>query len=221
MHVNTLRTSPTMIRRSFVAMLALLAAAPAVFAQEPRRLTDEELALIQEINARNSAVKTMVGRFLQIDTQGSRIEGTFFLERPGKVLFRYNPPSYEQIVSVGRGFYVVDRKEQTQYAYPQDKVPLRQFLDAEIDLFKANLVAIAQSDDYVSLTLQDDTPRGVVRVALVFDTESKDLKQWTLTEPSGNELTFSLYDVEYGVEIPKSYFYIDPTFRAVNAPADN
>ena len=66
-----------MIRRSFVAMLALLAAAPAVFAQdaEPRRLTDDELALIREINARNSAVKTMVGRFLQIDTQGQRIEG--------------------------------------------------------------------------------------------------------------------------------------------------
>ncbi len=165
----------------------------------------------------------MVGRFLQIDTQGQRIEGTFFLERPGKILFRYNPPSYEQIISVGRGFYVVDRKEQTQYAYPQDKVPLRQFLDAEIDLFKANLVAIAQSDDYVSLTLQDDTPRGIVRVALVFDTESKDLKQWVLTEPSGGELTFSLYDVEKDVEIPKSYLLHRPTtYRAVpRGPADN
>ena len=60
-----------------------------------------------------------------------------------------------------------------------------------------------------------------MRVALVFDTESKDLKQWTLTAPSGNELTVSLYDVEYGVEIPRAYFYIDPTFRAVNAPADS
>ena len=212
-----------MLRRTFIALTAVAALSPALAQEQaaPRELTDAERALITEINTHNSAIKTMVGRFLQIDTQGSRIEGTFFLERPGKVLFRYNPPSYEQIVSVGRGFYVVDRKEQTQYAYPQDKVPLRQFLDAEIDLFKANLVAIAQSDDYVSLTLQDDTPRGVVRVALVFDTESKDLKQWTLTEPSGNELTFSLYDVEYRVEIPKSYFYIDPTFRAVNAPADN
>lgn len=212
-----------MLRRTFIALAAVAALSPALAQEQaaPRELTDAERALITEINTHNSAIKTMVGRFLQIDTQGSRIEGTFFLERPGKVLFRYNPPSYEQIVSVGRGFYVVDRKEQTQYAYPQDKVPLRQFLDAEIDLFKANLVAIAQSDDYVSLTLQDDTPRGVVRVALVFDTESKDLKQWTLTEPSGNELTFSLYDVEYGVEIPKSYFYIDPTFRAVNAPADS
>jgi len=211
-----------MLRRTFIALAAVSALLPnAIQAQEPRTLTDAERQLITEINRHNSAIRTMVGRFLQIDTQGQRIEGTFFLERPGKVLFRYNPPSYEQIVSVGRGFYVVDRKEKTQYAYPQDKVPLRQFLDSEIDLFKANLVAIAHSDDYVSLTLQDDTPRGIVRVALVFDTESKDLKQWTLTEPSGNELTFSLYDVEYGVTIPKSYFYIDPTFRAVNAPADN
>jgi outer membrane lipoprotein-sorting protein len=210
-----------MIRRSFVAMLALLAAAPSVFAQEPRRLTEDELALIQEINARNSAVKTMVGRFLQIDTQGQRIEGTFYIERPGKVLFRYNPPSSEQIVSVGRGFYVIDRKEQTRYAYPQDKVPLRQFLDSEIDLLKANVVAVAHSDDYFSITLQDDTPAGIVKVALVFDRETKDLKQWVLTQPSGAELTFSLYDVEMGVEIPKSFFYIDPTFRAVSAPKES
>lgn len=213
-----------MIRRSFLALAALAALSPAIGqeagAPQPREITEAERQLIDEINVHNSAIKTMVGRFLQIDTQGQRIEGTFFLERPGKILFRYNPPSYEQIVSVGRGFYVVDRKEKTQYAYPQDKVPLRQFLDAEIDLFKANIVALGQSDDYFSVTLQDDTPAGIVRVALVFDTESKDLKQWTLTEPSGAELTFSLYDVETGVEIPKSYFYIDPTYRAVAAPAE-
>ena len=213
-----------MIRRSFLALAALAALSPAIAqeagAPQPREITEAERQLIDEINVHNSAIKTMVGRFLQIDTQGQRIEGTFFLERPGKILFRYNPPSYEQIVSVGRGFYVVDRKEKTQYAYPQDKVPLRQFLDAEIDLFKANIVALGQSDDYFSVTLQDDTPAGIVRVALVFDTESKDLKQWTLTEPSGAELTFSLYDVETGVEIPKSYFYIDPTYRAVAAPAE-
>jgi outer membrane lipoprotein-sorting protein len=210
-----------MIRRSFLVLAAALAAFPALAqeqAAEPRALTEAERQLIEEINAHNSAIKTMVGRFLQIDTQGQRIEGTFFLERPGKILFRYNPPSYEQIVSVGRGFYVVDRKEQTQYAYPQDKVPLRQFLDSEIDLFKANIVAVSQSDDYFSLTLQDDTPAGVVRVALLFDIESKELKQWVLTEPSGAELTFSLYDVDKDVEIPRSYFYIDPTFRHVSAP---
>ena len=106
-----------MLRRTFIA-LAALAASTAAFApalaqeqtvQAPRQLTDAERQLITEINQHNSAIKTMVGRFLQIDTQGSRIEGTFFLERPGKILFRYNPPSSEQIVSVGRGLLRVSR----------------------------------------------------------------------------------------------------------------
>lgn len=207
-----------MIRRTFFALAAVaFSLSVPVFAQEePRQLTPEEVALIQQISAQNSAIRTMVGRFLQIDTQGNRIEGTFFIERPGKVRFRYNPPSREEIISVGRGFYVIDRKEQTQYAYPQDKVPLRQFLDSDIDLLAANIVAINQSDSYLSLTLQDDTPVGVVTVSLVFDKDTKDLVQWVLVDPSGAELTFSLYDVQKDVEIPKSYFYIDPTYRAVD-----
>lgn len=207
-----------MIRRTLLALAAALslgAVLPAV-AQEPRRLTPEETDLINKISAHNSAIKTMVGRFLQIDTQGQKIEGTFFLERPGKVLFRYNPPSYEQIISVGRGFYVVDRKERTQYAYPQDKVPLREFLESDINLLGTNIVAIAQSADYLSLTLQDDTPAGVVMVDLVFDLETYDLRQWVLTEPSGAQLTFSLYDVEKDVEIPRTFFSIDASYRNVD-----
>lgn len=206
-----------MIRRSFLALAALATLIlPGAAQDEPRQLTEEEVQLINEINAHNSAIGTMVGRFLQIDTKGQRIEGTFYIERPGKVLFRYNPPSYEQIVSVGRGFYVVDRKEKTKYAYPQDKVPLRQFLESEINLFEAGIVAVAHSADYFTITLQDDTPAGIVQVSLVFDKASKDLKQWTLVEPSGSELTFSLYDVETGVEIPRHYFAIDASYKAVD-----
>lgn len=206
-----------MIRRTLLALAAALSLStmlPAA-AQEPRQLTQEEIDLINAISAHNSQITTMVGRFLQIDTQGNRIEGTFYLQRPGKIRFRYNPPSREEIISVGRGFYVIDRKEETQYAYPQDKVPLREFLEANIDLMKSNVVAIDQSDDYLSLTLQDDTPAGVVTVSLIFDKETLDLSQWVLVDPSGSELTFSLYDVEKGVEIPKSFFYIDPTYKAV------
>jgi outer membrane lipoprotein-sorting protein len=208
-----------MRRRSVLALLAV-AALPATraLAQDaevaPRRLTPEETQLITDISAHNSAITTMAGRFLQIDTQGTRIEGTFYLQRPGKIRFRYNPPSREEIISVGRGFYVIDRKEKTQYAYPQDKVPLRQFLDQNINLFASNIVDYHQSKDYVSVTLSDDTPAGTVRVALVFDIESKDLVQWVLTDPSGSTLTFSLYDVQKDIEIPKSYFYLDPTYAS-------
>src|SRR5215217_5553071 len=108
-----------MIRRD-----ALLLGLSAAFAMSTsawsldRALTPEEQQLIANIGAYNSAIRTMVGRFLQIDTNGGRTEGTFFLERPDKIRFRYNPPSREEIVSVGRGFYVLNRQDETYYAYP-------------------------------------------------------------------------------------------------------
>jgi outer membrane lipoprotein-sorting protein len=203
-----------MLRRSVLALLALSAALPAtgVLAEgsaQPRQLTPEEIDLINQISAHNSAITTMVGRFIQVDTQGNRIEGTFYLQRPGKIRFRYAPPSHEEILSIGQGFYVIDRAEKTQYAYPQDKVPLRQFLEDKIDLLHAGLVAIDQSANYLELTLQDDTPVGTVKVVLVFDKQSQDLVQWVLTNPDGTDLTFSIYDVQKGVDIPKAYFYLN------------
>jgi outer membrane lipoprotein-sorting protein len=207
-----------MHRRTLLALgasAALLPAFPVLAQQAPRQLTPEEIQLIRDIGAHNSAIKTMVGRFLQIDTRGQRIEGTFFLERPSKIRFRYNPPSREEILSVGNGFYVIDRKERTQYVYPQDRVPLREFLHDNIDFMQSNIVGYTANDSYVTIVLSDDTPIGTVEVQLIFDAETKDLSQWTLSEPNGSELTFSLYDVEKDVDIPKSYFYIDPTFKAI------
>jgi outer membrane lipoprotein-sorting protein len=201
-----------MLRRSALALLATLAALPVtrVLAEgEPRQLTRDEIDLINKVSAHNSEITTMAGKFLQVDTQGQRIEGTFYLQRPGKIRFKYNPPSREEIISIGSGFYVIDRAEKTQYAYPQDKVPLRQFLDEKIDLLHAGLTAINQSANYLELTLQDETPAGTVKVALVFDKESEDLVQWVLTNPDGTDLTFSLYDVQKGVDIPKAYFYLN------------
>jgi outer membrane lipoprotein-sorting protein len=179
-----------------------------------RALTPAEQQLIADIGAHNSAIRTMVGRFLQIDTNGGRSEGTFFLERPDKIAFRYAPPSREEIVSIGRGFYVLNRRDETYYAYPQDSIPLRQFLGDRIDLLNANVVDVTTSDGYISITVIDETVAGTVQVSLIFDTDSKELAQWSLIEPSGAELTFSLYDVEKDVQIPRAFFSIPATYTA-------
>ncbi|MEP7241809.1 MAG: outer membrane lipoprotein carrier protein LolA [Devosia sp.] len=211
-----------MHRRTLLALLATSLAAPA-FAQDnaatavdqmaapagPLPLTPEQTDLVNQISAHNSAITSMTGKFLQVDTQGSRIEGVFYLQRPGKIRFRYAPPSHEEIISIGQGFYVIDRAEKTQYAYPQDKVPLRQFLDEKIDLLNAGFVGMADAAGYVSVMLEDDTPIGTVRVSLVFDKDSQDLVQWVLTDPSGVDLTFSLYDIQKGVQIPPAYFFLN------------
>ena len=183
-----------------------------------RALTPEEQQLIADIGTHNSAIRSMVGRFLQIDTNGGRTEGTFFLERPDKIAFRYAPPSREEIVSIGRGFYVLNRRDETYYAYPQDSIPLRQFLGDEINLLNANVVDVTSSDGYMAITVIDETVAGTVQVSLIFDTDTLELAQWSLVEPSGAELTFSLYDVEKNVEIPRAFFSIPATYKPMEQP---
>jgi len=202
-----------MIRQLILAAAAVAALVVPAVALD-RQLTEEERTLIQNISQYNSGIETMAGRFQQIDAQGGRIEGTFYIERPDKVRFRYGPPSREEIVSQGRGFYVLNRKEETKYAYPQESVPLRQFLTDRINLLQANLSDVTLTEDYISVSLIDESPMGQVEVALVFDRETYDLKQWTLVEPNGAETTFSVYDVVTGVDIPRAYFSIPANYTA-------
>ena len=86
----------------------------------------------------------------------------------------------------------------------------------KIDLLNANVLDVTTSDGYMAITVVDETVAGTVQVSLIFDVETKDLSQWSLVEPSGAELTFSLYDVEKDVEIPRSYFSIPATYKGVD-----
>jgi len=166
-----------MIRRAFILFVFAFSLLRPAAALE-RALTPEEETLIRAIGAYNSSIRTMAGRFLQIDSAGGRTKGTFYLERPNKIRFRYAPPSREEIISVGRGFYVINRQERTKFAYPQDKVPLRQFLTDEIDLLAANISDVVMTDSFISVTIFDESPVGTVQVALIFEIESLDLWQW-------------------------------------------
>lgn len=185
---------------------------------QARTLTPDEEFVLQEVSRHNTDIRSMAGRFMQIDSQGGRIEGTFWLKRPNMVRFRYAPPSREEIISQGSGFYVIDRQAQTQYAYAQEHVPLRQFLGDQVSLINSNLSDVVMSESHVSVMITDDSPIGTVQVSLIFERESLDLVQWSLIEPSGVETTFSIYETQKNIDIPDHYFRIDPTYRSVNAP---
>src|SRR5690348_781056 len=50
-------------------------------------------ALIDRVSKYLSSVHTLVGNFVQVGPDGSRTDGQFYLEKPGRVRFEYNPPS--------------------------------------------------------------------------------------------------------------------------------
>ena len=90
-----------------------------------------------------SRVHVMSGSFAQMGADGRRAGGTFYLQKPGKVRFDYNPPSPIELIADGSSVVVRDRKLATQDLYPLSQTPLRFLLADHIDLLRdTNLVGI-------------------------------------------------------------------------------
>ncbi|HEX3859673.1 MAG TPA: outer-membrane lipoprotein carrier protein LolA, partial [Pseudolabrys sp.] len=96
----------------------------------------KQRALLDRVSAYLSSVQTMVGNFVQVGPDGSRTQGTFYLQKPGKVRFEYNPPSPIELIADGSSVVVRDRNLATQDLYPLSQTPLRYLLADHIDLLR-------------------------------------------------------------------------------------
>ena len=191
----------------------LLAVAPAsAVTTFPGALTDEDVAQVEQLSAHINSLETMQGRFIQVGPNGDRSEGYFVLHRPGRLLFRYLPPSRLEIVSDGSGLVVRDASVGTHDLYPISQTPLRFLLEERVDLVgDGNVLNVTESEDDGTMTIlmQDETPIGRGRIAITATQDPLEIQQWTVTDPQGFETTVALFEVEYGRPTDPNWFFID------------
>jgi outer membrane lipoprotein-sorting protein len=63
---------------------------------------EKQRGLVERVNLYLMSVRTMVGDFVQVGPDGSRTEGKFYLQKPGRVRFEYNPPTPIELVADGQ-----------------------------------------------------------------------------------------------------------------------
>ena len=174
-------------------------AAPSAPAPEPPSPFDaKQRALLDRISAYLSSVQTMVGKFVQVGPDGGRTEGTFYLQKPGRVRFVYNPPSPIDIISDGSSVVVRDRKLATQDLYPLSQTPLRYLLAERIDLLRdTDVVSVGSDDSFATVVIeQKQLFVGTDRLMIMFDAKDLTLKQWTVTDPQGFDTTVAVYNLD-------------------------
>ena len=187
-------------------------------AQRPRGgpLDAKQRAMVERINAYLTSVHTLIGDFVQIGPDGNRSDGKFYLQKPGRVRFEYNPPSPLELVSDGRSVAIRDRKLATQDLLLLSQTPLRFLITEKIDLLKeGNLVDVFADDVYVTLVVEEkQTLGGTHRLTLMFSAQDNQLKQWTVTDPQGYDTTVALYNLDTSKKPDPSLFRINyETFR--------
>jgi outer membrane lipoprotein-sorting protein len=173
----------------------------------------KQRALVDRVSAYLMSVRVLSGDFVQIGPDGGKSEGEFFLQKPGKIRFDYNPPSPVELIADGSSVVVRDRKLATQDLYPLSQTPLRFLLADQLDLMRdTNIIGVYADDVFVTIVIEErQLLAGTHRLMLMFNAQNLQLKQWTVTDPQGYDTTVAVYNLDTTKRPDPMLFRIDYT----------
>ena len=169
--------------------------------------------LADRVSTYLSNIRTLQGDFVQVGPDGGKSEGEFFIQKPGKVRFDYNPPSPVELIADGSSVVVRDRKLATQDLYPLSQTPLRFLLSDQLDLMRdTNVVGVYADDVFVTVVIEErQIIAGTHRLMMMFGAKDMQLKQWTVTDPQGYDTTIAVYNLDTTKPPDPNLFRIDYT----------
>lgn len=167
----------------------------------------QQKAELDRVSAALNAIHSMKGGFVQIDPDGSLERGKFYIQKPGRIRFEYNPPTPMLIVSDGATVAVKNTKLNTTDRYPLVSTPLDLVLSDSLDL-KDNKAVTAVEHEGNSIIVKAESTDGKVQgaITLVFSDPGLELRQWTVIDPQGLATTVALRDIEKDVSLSPALF---------------
>jgi outer membrane lipoprotein-sorting protein len=180
---------------------------------ETTALDARQRELADRVSAYLTNVRTLSGNFVQVGPDGRKAEGEFYLQKPGRIRFDYNPPSPIELIADGQSLVVRDRKLATQDLYPLSQTPLRFLLADRLDLLRdTNLVGVYADDVFVTVVIEErQIIAGTHRLMIMFGAQDYQLRQWTVTDPQGFDTTVAVYNLAELRNPDPNMFRIDYT----------
>lgn len=188
--------------RIFLAVLvSLLALAGAANAQQ---------AGIPEIEQYVNSIRTMQARFVQRNPNGSMVQGTLYVRRPGRMRFQYDAPSQLKVVADGTQVTLWDPTTRDFGQWPIGWTAAS-FLVKEPFKLSGDITVqgLQRTADGLQLTMvQTKKPQeGQIIVRLADNPWA--LRGWTIIDNRGNRVDVSLSNVQTGMQLADSLFKYD------------
>ncbi len=163
---------------------------------------------LNDVSAYLQKLTTAKGRFTQINPDGSKSFGTFYLHRPGRMRFEYDDPNPALVVAGSGALSIFDKKSNAgPQVFPLKKTPLNVFLERRIDLANNNmLIDHAITSKFTSVTAQDPQHPEYGRIKLVFTPAPTELREWVMTDQSGQNTRIVLGKMKTGVRLSSRLF---------------
>lgn len=154
-------------------------------------------------------------RFVQTTHDGTQLVGTFYLSRPGKLKFEYDPPLEDFVVADGFFIYFYDAELGEQTNAPIGNTLADFFLRKNVKL-KGDITVsgVRRSGGYLQVTLVQTADPEAGRLILGFK-EDEDgaltLNKWRIIDGQGLITEIELFYFKTGITHPSGLFaYKDP-----------
>jgi len=148
-------------------------------------------------------LKTAEAEFTQINDDGTIVTGQMYLRRPGRARFEYKPPDETLVMAGGGQVAVFDAKSNLPPdQFPLRRTPLNLILAPNVDLSRAEMVVGHTSDENTtSVIAQDPKNPEYGQIELVFTADPIQLRQWIISDGTGQKTTVILGELKTGVSI--------------------
>ena len=182
-------------------------AQPGAPAPAPASLSQQQQALVARVEQYLNSITTMKARFLQTNAAGAVSSGTYYVRRPGRLRFEYDPPVPILIVADGTQVTMVDFKQQDFSQWPigwtaaSFLVAENLRLSGDITVTDARLV-----DGDIHITMYQTKRPNEGRATMIVQDSPMLLKGWSITDAKGNQVSVSLTKVESGIDLSKISF---------------
>ena len=174
----------------------------------------QQLSLSQVSGYLNSFTSAE-GEFTQINADGTISTGTVYIKRPSRVRFEYNPPEESLVVAGGGQVAIFDpRSDGDVDRYPLSQTPLKIILERNVDLTRTNMVTGHTSDGTTTtVRAQDPENPQYGNIQMVFTANPIELRQWIVTDDTGQQTTVILGDLTKDGRVPDILFNIQREMR--------
>jgi outer membrane lipoprotein-sorting protein len=201
-----------MTRRIFLAGALAALILPALALPAAAQLSGADMRDLARISNYLNGITTLEGSFVQVGPDGELSEGKFYLRRPGRIRFEYEPPNPALVIADGTWVGVYDTHLKTLDRIPLGSTPLELLLKKRVDLRKENAVrSVERSEGQMRVTAVDPDDPDEGSITMVFSDNPLELRQWIVIDPQGLATTVALSEMRSNVELdPRLFFIEDP-----------
>lgn len=147
-------------------------------------------------------------RFIQIAPDGSELTGTFYLSRPGRLLFQYDPPVKDFVVADGTFIYFYDAELGEQSNAPIGQTLADFILRDNLTLSgELSVKEVSRAGGLLQIEMIQTADPNSGSLRLGFSTNPFVLKKWRVTDAQGAITEVLLENLRTDVALNREMFY--------------